>query len=52
MRSMLGMQALVVVGQNLDDPALADAAMSATADHRLKFVSQSHQAFDAGVDLG
>ena len=39
-RSVFGVQALVVIGQDLDHTAFADAAMPATADHGLQLFLQ------------
>jgi hypothetical protein len=48
---MMLMQALAVVGENLDHPAFVDAAVLASAYHALQFSPQRRQAGDALLDL-
>jgi hypothetical protein len=50
-RSVVGMRALAVVGENLDDAALVDAAVAAAFHHGFQLGLQRPQAADALLDL-
>lgn len=49
---MLLVQAIRVIGQNVDDVAITNPAVAALGYHARQFISQGFKLLDAAFDLG